>query len=347
MDAMPRPRLPHVQREVSRHGRVMWFFRRKRGGPRRRLPDDYGSDEFMEAYNAALADKAAPERTKATSGTLSWLVEQYKRSAKWAGLAPSTQAARDRLMRGICDRAGEMPIRQITKRIVQQGVNDRAAKPEAANAFLKTMRSLLAHAVEMDILDRNPALDVKLIRVQTDGHHTWTPEELDAFEARWPVGTNARLAFDLVLYTGLRIGDLRHIGRQHIRDGILSIRPEKTRRSSNVVVTLHLPEQLLASIAAVQSDGLHLLITEYGKPFASGKSISAWFSERCKMAGVPGTAHGIRKAGATRDAERGATAHELMAKYGWVTMDEAERYTRAADRRRIGLAVSERLSRTS
>jgi integrase len=37
------------------------------------------------------------------------------------------------------------------------------------------------------------------------------------------------------------------------------------------------------------------------------ESFGAWFREACKSAGVPGSAHGLRKAGATRAAENGAT----------------------------------------
>jgi hypothetical protein len=52
---MPRPHLPFVQRQVTRHGRRIWYFRRNRSEPRVRLPDLYGSDEFMAAYRACLA----------------------------------------------------------------------------------------------------------------------------------------------------------------------------------------------------------------------------------------------------------------------------------------------------
>ena len=47
------------------------------------------------------------------------------------------------------------------------------------------------------------------------------------------------------------------------------------------------------------------------------------------------SAHGLRKAGAARAAENGATTHELMAIFGWQTVKEAERYTQAAHRKRL------------
>jgi hypothetical protein len=43
------------------------------------------------------------------------------------------------------------------------------------------------------------------------------------------------------------------------------------------------------------------------------------FSEAAREAGVQKSAHGLRKLSATIWAERGATEHELMAMFGWMT----------------------------
>jgi hypothetical protein len=37
--------------------------------------------------------------------------------------------------------------------------------------------------------------------------HTWTEDEIAAYERRWPVGSRERLAFALLLYTGQRVSD--------------------------------------------------------------------------------------------------------------------------------------------
>lgn len=52
-------------------------------------------------------------------------------------------------------------------------------------------------------------------------------------------------------------------------------------------------------------------------------------------AGVPGRAHGLRKASAVRHALNGATAFELMAWHGWRTIGEAQRYVEEANRIRL------------
>jgi hypothetical protein len=47
----------------------------------------------------------------------------------------------------------------------------------------------------------------------------------------------------------------------------------------------------------------------------------------------------LRKAGATIAANNGATAHQLMAIFGWNTLKMAEAYTRAADQERLAQAA--------
>lgn len=88
------------------------------------------------------------------------------------------------------------------------------------------------------------------------------------------------------------------------------------------------------------------LTTEKGRPFSSAASFGNWFAKQVKAAGLPDDcrAHGLRKAGATIAADEGATAHELMAMFGWARLDMAEMYTREADRKRLAKGASERLA---
>jgi hypothetical protein len=55
------------------------------------------------------------------------------------------------------------------------------------------------------------------------------------------------------------------------------------------------------------------------------------------MAGLPAHCrlHGLKKSGMRRGAEKGTTAHELMAFSGHKTLTEVQRYTNAADRKRL------------
>jgi integrase len=65
------------------------------------------------------------------------------------------------------------------------------------------------------------------------------------------------------------------------------------------------------------------------------ESFGTWFREACVAAGVPGSAHGLRKAGATRLANNGATVAQLEAIFGWSGAKMASHYTRTADRKKL------------
>ena len=68
------------------------------------------------------------------------------------------------------------------------------------------------------------------------------------------------------------------------------------------------------------------------------------FRDACRAAGVSKSAHGVRKIGATRAAENGATIAELEAIFGWSGGGMASLYTRAADRARLAKGAMSKLA---
>ncbi|WP_241963236.1 tyrosine-type recombinase/integrase [Paracoccus suum] len=86
----------------------------------------------------------------------------------------------------------------------------------------------------------------------------------------------------------------------------------------------------------------------------SVKGLSNTISEAARAAGLSNrTAHGLRKARLTAIAEAGGSAHAIMAWGGHKSLSEAQRYTSAAQTRRLvmgteqeGNAVSLRRSDT-
>lgn len=169
---------------------------------------------------------------------------------------------------------------------------------------------------------------------KTQGHAPWSVDMIDRYHAKHKLGTKARLAMDLMLYTGLRRSDVVRLGPQHIRDGVLTIKLKKSQELTEVILPVLPP--LKESIDATEVGDLAFLVTQYGKPFTAA-GFGNWFADQCIDAGVEGRAHGLRKAAATFAADNGATPHELMAIFGWQNLKEAETYTKAADRKRAAL----------
>jgi integrase len=138
--------------------------------------------------------------------------------------------------------------------------------------------------------------------------------------------------------TGQRRSDVIRFGRQHVRGGKLTLTQYKGRNRKPTRLVLPVLPALQQIIDASPCGDLTYLVTHLAQPYTDD-SFGNCFRDRCIEAGVPGRAHGLRKAGSTTAANNGATAHQLMAIFGWRTLKMAEHYTRAADQQRLAEAA--------
>ncbi|HEX6001421.1 MAG TPA: tyrosine-type recombinase/integrase [Hyphomicrobiaceae bacterium] len=193
-------------------------------------------------------------------------------------------------------------------------------------------------------LSANPSADLERVKNKSSGHKPWTSEDIDAFERRHPIGTKARLALSIPMHLGCaRVDCVGHgSGNVHLIDGKRVVC--YCRGKIEVEANVPLPQALLDIIAATPMVGVKTwLATEYGKPF-SAAGFGNKFGEWCRQANLMDSkkrAHGLRKTAATREAERGATAHQLCAAFGWLTLKEAERYCQSASRRKLGAMLAD------
>lgn len=336
---MPKPLPKHVTRTVTRYGKVLLYFRIDKG-PRVRLPDDPSSHEFDMAYAACLADKPKPRgQVSAAANTIEWLIGRYMQSAHWVTLSPATRRQRSNIFRNVVKQNGTVDFKAITARHIRNRMAQMAATPVQANNYLKAMNGLFAWAVKDDKRESNPCSGVERLPVKSDGFPAWTIEEALAFRETWPEGSMQRLALELLLHIGSRRGDLTDLGRQHLRGNVLCFRTGKT----GSVVTVELPDYLVELIGRTKTGDLHFIVTSHGKPFSKA-GFGNWFGSAARKAGVQKNAHGLRKLAATIAADEGATAHELMAQFGWASPKQAEVYTRGADRARLGIRSSKRVA---
>lgn len=340
MPRMTKPRPPHLQLQRSRLGASVWYVRIGKG-PRIRIKAKRGTADFVTEYNAAIAKLSTKPKQSKKSGSLAWLIERYRDSSAWLTFSPATRHKYGLIFKGMAERSGNERYNDITKRNILDGREERKHTPFQANNFLKAVRGLFRWAMEADFITVDPTSDVTSLKTKTEGFQSWTEAELEQFETHWPVGTRQRLAFDIFLYTGLRRGDAARLGRQHVRNGVFTLRTEKTGQP---IVAPVLPA-LAKSIAATPTGALAFIATEGGQPMTK-ESLGNWFRKACDDAGVPGSAHGLRKAGATRAANNGATVAQLEAIFGWSGGGMAALYTRGADRERLAKEAMSMLEST-
>jgi integrase len=323
------------QNRRRKNGELRYYFRR-RGFKAVPLPGLPGSEEFMAAYQTALSglpdqDRAELGASRTEPGSINALVVSYYKSDEWRHLAEETRKARRRIIERFRAKHGNKRVRLLQREHIVKMLAE-VEKPTMKRGWLKAVRGLLRHAIPA-MLKEDPSEGIAPIRLpKTKGHHTWTDDEITQYRDYWPLGTQQRLVMEFALETASRRGEVVRLGPQHIRNG--RIRIERTHGSEDVDIPTS-PE-LQAACDAMPKGHLTYIVTAYGKPrskYGLGKDFADWAREarlpdRCRL-------HGLKKGGMRRRAEAGNTAHELMAFSGHKTLTEVQRYTAAADKKRL------------
>jgi integrase len=339
VDEMAVVRIPYVKVYTDRSGRVRRYFR-KPGRKAMPLPGVPGSAEFMAAYQAALGEPAQRPNSRA-AGTVGALICDYLQSAAFSNLKPESR----RVYRGILGRFGtkhghrmvhDMPRAKVAAYIHEIG----AERPGMANLTRKVLRKLLAHAVRIGYRTDNPVTEIDSYKLGT--RHTWTEGELAAFERRWPLGTRERLAYALLLYTAQRGGDVVKMRRADISKGAISVVQQKT----GAVLSLPIRPELAAALKAGPANGLNLIGDSSGRPIGR-PALTLLMRRAVCAAGLPAECvpHGLRKSQMRRLAESGASAKQIAAVSGHKTLQEIERYTAAADQKKLSRDAMAKLKR--
>jgi len=216
----------YLYEDMDRHGNVRLYFRKRVGSKYRkvRLREMPGTPQFLEEFGSALAgrpygdakNKPVPP-PQVVANSLRWLIQEYyKRSPTFKSYDEETKKVRRNLLKALCDepekegearQVGDLPYNIPEDKI--EVLRDRKEGVFAANARLKAIRQLFKWAAStkpVKLLPRNHAADVPLLpEPESDGHHTWSVEEIQKFIERHPVGTKACLVLMLCLLTGQRI----------------------------------------------------------------------------------------------------------------------------------------------
>ncbi|WP_371055744.1 tyrosine recombinase XerC [Rhodosalinus sp. K401] len=335
-----RRQFPYATPYTDRHGRRRWRFRK--GGFSAELGTDYGSDEFIRRYEAALEGyrtRGLVGAARTVPGSFSALVASWYQTPGFRALAASTQHNYRRIIEPVREAHGEKPVRLMARRHVQNILAAKADTPAAANNLRKRLIQVLDHAVELEWRADNPARRTKPYRLESTGHHTWQEGEIARFFEVHQAGTLAHRAVTLMLYTGAARVDVVALGWQNLKGDRIEYRRSKT--GSAVSIPVH--PDLAEALETCPRHALTFLETARGAS-RSPRGLGNLMREWCDAADLPlCSAHGLRKACARRLAEAGASAHEIGAVTGHKTLAEVQRYTAEADRDGLADAAFEKL----
>ena len=178
---MTRIRLAYVHEWIDRHGKPRRFFR-KPGFKQIPLPGAPGSDEFMTAYQLALAGQSPPAQIGARRtrpGSVDAAIVAI--TIRW--LSVRSQSALRKCAVQFLERFrtehGDKRIAMLPQEFIVRTLGKRS--PAAARNWLKTLRGLLEFAVSEKFRADDPTHGVKLPKLpKSDGIATWTEDEISA-----------------------------------------------------------------------------------------------------------------------------------------------------------------------
>lgn len=361
---------PGVEVSKSRHGKFRYYYRKDRASARVRLDDDPKSPKFMADYQACVAGQpieAAPTIAQRTSPkSFGALIKRYLDSSTFKGdFAESTQATRRRQLEKIGQEHGHLAALDINEVSVKGAIQKRPM--HEGNALLTTLKKMYEWATNQLITDPatgktvplarlNPAENVRHVQppkrrrgedeADKDGHPTMTPAQQAHYEAEYPHGTHARLRYEVLFCTGLRVGDAARLGNRHVKHDpklgeYIQMKTEKTGTEVNLRITPRLKHALAAGPKSCDI-GPTWLTLQNGKPIDKGY-LTNLFSADCDAIGITCSPHSMRKAAANYYIENGADIAELKALFGWESTAMVDKYTKKFDRRKKALGAQDKL----
>lgn len=341
---------PGLYRDKTPAGTVRWMVR-KEGEKAKRLRIPVGPDhvDFLNHYYAARAGETWEPARKVTAPkqSFAWLVQSYLERLEGEVPArissPLTLRKRRSQLHRVCDvtdadgdRYAVLDLDMPPAAFVRAR-NTMAATPAEADNTMKAVRAMYRHAIELGLVDHNPAEGIAKIHQNRGGAVAWSADDVRKYRAAHPPGTMAHLYLTLLMFTGCRIGDACRLGRGHEtrRDGLLCLEWQPVKKGS-APVAIPMPAQLEAATRAVSIIGPTYILNEQGRPFKNAASMGIRARKWFDAAGLPDrSSHGVRKALAEFLAEAGCTQHQIMAIMSHNQAKTSEIYTRAADRRAL------------
>jgi len=280
---------------------------------------------FYDTYSAL---KAGRTKRQATAYTVAALAAEYTASAAYASKAKATQDIYRHQLSRACVLLGEYPVNDLHPQDVRTILDGEQWGNATRNAFVSAIGALYQWGRKRGKTTLWPTKDIE--RDETGTHPPW-PSDALATGLASPDDTT-RLAVTLLYFTGARIGDVCSLRWSVIEDRVLTLTPEKTKRTGK---TLHIPlhYQLADELDRTPKRGLTILTDKDGRPLKVRQL------RDILQKAFPGTRpHGLRKNAVNALLEAGCTIAEVAAITGQ-THAMVEHYAQAVDQRRLARAA--------
>ena len=310
---------------------------------------------------ARIAAKwAVIARPRPESGTIRALICDFKGSAAFRGLAPSTQRNWRSHLEAIEDKFGTTSIEAIQKQgaraLIKRWHESMAKTPRKADIALTVLTRVFNWALDEERMYRNPATGIaRLHKTAGRSQITWTEDEFAALCAA--ADPHYAQALRFLYLTGMRRGDVIRVTWKDVdrEAGLIRWATSKSNRqiTARIPITPELGA-LLDEIAATQAamktgkrpSPVTILATIWGTSYKSPESFSQTFIGVRRKAKIKGKhLHDLRGTRATLDFAAGMSDLEAEAKFGWAPGQGAKMRAVYADADTVAIALARTASK--
>jgi integrase len=261
------------------------------GKPRKWEPLGKDWDRALIRYNELQGGKVV------SGNTVGWLINRYLGSR--SGLAANTMKSY-RNSAAIISRVFEScPLHELKRGHVLDFV-DRYPKKQMARNAAAFLRTVCAYGLERELLQINPLAGMALKGKSKRDRYLTDGEFLAIREKLKPV---YQVAADLAYLLGLRVSGVVTLRFSHIKDGVLSFHPPKSKKA----ITYQLSDEVKSVIERARTlpgsvRGLTVICNRNGSPI-NEITVSRAFSEGARKAGIEDVRfHDIRAKSASDEA---------------------------------------------
>jgi integrase len=387
LDPLVQPERRYVQADRSQRGQTRYYVQVRNGLPKIRIQAEFGTKAFDDDCDAAITSQIAlygdatdhihaQKQRNQLRGlvstdppvphTLRWYWTLYKQSDHWLGdrsvghegLSESTRLQRTGLVESLLPENGEKPFAVLTRQVIRAEM--KARTPSQAGNLLSALRGMIRWMIDAGHLDEDhdPTIGLRSGKAkasrESGGFLPWTEDDMARYRAKWQLGTEARLMFDILHYTFLRLGDAHRFGPPHLRQVVrkmaVQIATEKSRGNTTVTVPVH--PGFAESLGAARAAGIIGATVFTGKMLKgrvlpmNKKAWAAKFKKYAVLAGVnqrKKSCHGVRKARAEVAAYADCTESQMMAMFGWTDPKMPAHYIAKANREKLGMSGMDKI----
>lgn len=292
----------HTVKRVLASGETRVHHYAYRGGPA--IHAKPGTAEFIAEFNAAHAALRQPK-----AGTMMTIIAQFKASAEFQRLAPSSKRAYLANLKLIEDEFGDMPIAALKDPRVRGDFkawrDTMADTPRAADYAWTTLARVLSVAKDRGVIASNPCEGGGRLYKADRKDNIWQQADIDAVMA--VASPDLQLALMLALWTGQRQGDLLRLAWSAYDGKHIRLQQSKTGRR----VAVPVGEPLRLMLDAAERSGPLVLTASHGRPWTSDGFRASW-GKACGRAGISGlTFHDLRGSAVVRLALAEATVPQI------------------------------------